>query len=286
MTYKDDKWVANQLDPSRRGNPTRSKEVNALFRRVKALDGGEKSPMKGRARVVPFRSSLDATAATRSPATPATRTARAATATGSAVNNGVQVLLEQMHTQNEQFIGLFGNLSRTLDQFKTTLTANNFRIMNEIHRLNSVQTVAAPAAVGDDVTLTEARQSAPNPPAVGEGVDDWWYVHDDGVRRRAPPSWTFPNTNLYDTYILWHCGSEQSKISSLKLFKAADVEFLGPRARANLSEIRCVVSAVDEEARKKGVKVTDAMTLAEAKACYEAGLEGVENRVGMTVSDK
>lgn len=126
---------------------------------------------------------------------------------------------------------------------------------------------AAPSAGG-------AGDNAQPTPSVGTGMLDWQYVHPDGVRRRVPPTWTFPHSNLQEMYILWHCGDYQNRISPMKLFDNTDVSFLGKRARMNLNEVKNLMATIDEEATRKGNIPGPTMTLNQAAACFQAGLSG------------
>ena len=49
---------------------------------------------------------------------------------------------------------------------------------------------------------------------IGDDNDpnDWWYVHDDGVKRRVPSTFLFPMLGLEDMYVFWHCGAPAQKI--------------------------------------------------------------------------
>ena len=123
----------------------------------------------------------------------------------------------------------------------------------------------AAAAASDSVTVDNSSL-------------DWMYVHDDGVRRRAPPSWTFPSCNMQELYIQWHCGDYQNRISPMKLFSNADVSFLGKRARMNLGEVKRLCKVIDEEAQRKGKTIpSTTMNVNQALECFKAGVSGFSN---------
>lgn len=81
-------------------------------------------------------------------------------------------------------------------------------------------------------------------------------------------------TGIEDIYIWWHCGDEQGKISPMKLFTASDISHV-KRSRANLSEVRGVVSIIDLEADKAGMTMKSAMTVDEAKKRCRVGHTGL-----------
>jgi len=282
MPKKEISW-----DPAEKsGNPTRSHEVNNLIKKVRDFDaeiGGAKK-----------RKSLAAQKAMLSTTPAAAKRARESLpfdfapvaapqplpmlSTGGAALQGI---LHRMHTQNESFIDLFGGLSSSLDVFKSTLQANNVAIMNEIANLNQMFTL--PTAIPNQVVARAGAEVAGNAhhivamgsmPGVGTGMLDWQYVHADGIRRRVPPTWTFPHFNLQDMYILWHCGDYQNRISPMKLFGNSDVNFLGKRARMNLNEVKNLMATIDEEATRKGKVPNPTMTLNQAAGCFQAGLSG------------
>ena len=54
-----------------------------------------------------------------------------------------------------------------------------------------------------------------------------WHLHGDGMHRRVPPTWTFPNLSLQHMYQQWHCGNEVKKTPPMRYFTAHDVTFPG-----------------------------------------------------------
>merc|ERR1712127_1139790 len=104
----------------------------------------------------------------------------------------MQGILRRIHSQNSSFIELFGTLSYSLEQFKSTLQANNQAIMVEMSNLNRMSVpmqsygnqfqMAPPTGRGMGMSQPV---STPNT-NVGTAMLDWQYVHADGVRRRVP----------------------------------------------------------------------------------------------------
>lgn len=104
--------------------------------------------------------------------------------------------------------------------------------------------------------------------------DNWFYEHEDGIKRRVPSTWKFPMLGLSDMYVLWHCGDPEQKISPMKLFTSDDIQHL-KRAKTNLSEVRAVMTIVDLEAVKRGCKIKNVMTVDEAMECCRVGHIGL-----------
>lgn len=284
MPKKEMSW-----DPlHKNGNPTRSHEVNSLVKKVKAFDEETGGSRKRRS-----SSSLNQSQRPKHPGDegkkprpslppgfapmPSLPPLMVPSAEFAAMNS----IMRRMHAQNASFIDLFGSLSSSLEMFKTTLQANNQAIMVEMANLNNRMAGAPPpgahvahgAAAGPGAGLPLASGMGASP-GVGTGMLDWQYVHADGVRRRVPPTWQFPHSNLQEMYILWHCGDYQNRISPMKLFDNSDVSFLGKRARMNLNEVKNLMGTIDEEASRKGKVPAPTMTLAQAAACFQAGLSG------------
>jgi len=193
----------------------------------------------------------------------------------------IQGVLRTMHSQNASFIDLFGTLSRSLEQFKTTLQSNNNQINSILMNLNTASVPNIPNQVayninggGGAVMMGGGGGEVQQQKTVSTGMLDWQYVHADGVRRRVPPTWTFPHSNLQDMYMHWHCGDYQNRISPMKYFQNTDVSFLGKRARMNLNEVKNLMATIDEEATRKGKVPAPTMTLNQAAACFQAGVTG------------
>lgn len=278
MPKKDISW-----DPAEKsGNPTRSNELNNLIKKIRDFEteiGGAKK-----------RKSLAAQKMMLSNTAPVlTKKARESLPFDFAPvavpqplpgvsTGGMQGILRRMHSQNESLLDLFVGMSSSIDIFTSTLQANNVAIMNEIHTMNEVFTpVALPSqqVVPRSVPGGGVNSGTTGTmPGVGTGMLDWQYVHADGIRRRVPPTWTFPHSNLQEMYILWHCGDYQNRISPMKLFGNSDVNFLGKRVRMNLNEVKNLMATIDEEATRKGQVPSPTMTLRECAACFSAGLSG------------
>lgn len=114
---------------SKRGNPTRSKDVNDLIKKVKEIGDATAPGEKKRKR--------DTTGSgfTGLNSLPVTVPLTTAVANPDAVP--VQDVLRRIVAQNSQFIELFGTLSETLKQFETNLRQNNQQILAEINALGT-----------------------------------------------------------------------------------------------------------------------------------------------------
>lgn len=97
------------------------------------------------------------------------------------------------------------------------------------------------------------------------------YKHSDGKYRRVPPSWVFPKVGLQVMYQYWHCGDESNRIPPIKFFANSDVDFLGKTSRIRLSELRKVMSAIDDEAALKGYAPQEHMDQKSTNTCYHHG---------------
>ena len=101
------------------------------------------------------------------------------------------------------------------------------------------------------------------------------YNHSDGVLRRVPVSWKFPQSALHLMYVYWHLGDENNRISPMKFFTPTDIDFLQGRAKKNLAELRFVMNTIDAGARRKGLGVQAKMSSRNVHECFEAGKEAL-----------
>lgn len=165
MPSKELSW--NEVYKS--GNPTKCKEVNDAIKRVREFDSeaSGSAPKKRKSSGAKMARPVAPVATQRPPAVPPM----------SRDGLAMQGMLRTMHAQNASFIDLFGVLSRSLDQFKTTLQSNNNQINAILANYSQMPTLFAPPS---DITQ-------PNVATVSTGMLDWQYVHADGVRRRVPP---------------------------------------------------------------------------------------------------
>lgn len=125
-----------------RGNPTRSKDINNLIKKVKEIGDATEGEQKKRKRE---STSTEATTLAMPPVPQLTLpSAQSAITvpidTTVASHNAVPVqnVLRRMVAQNNQFIELFGTFSETMKQFQTNLRINNQQILAEINALGSV----------------------------------------------------------------------------------------------------------------------------------------------------
>lgn len=142
-------------DPeTKRGNPTRSKDINNLIKKVKEVGDTAEGEQKKRKRdtistetatlTIPPVPQLTLPSAQSTITVPLT----AAVDPHNAVP--VQNVLRRLVAQNSQFIELFGTFSETMKQFQTNLRINNQQILAEINALGSVAPPSN-AKEGDDL---------------------------------------------------------------------------------------------------------------------------------------
>lgn len=157
MPNKSQGW-----DPeTKRGNPTRSKDINNFIKRVKEASETAEVEAKKRKReedptstpitVLPLQPATQLTL----PSAHSAMTAPLHTAVATHNAVPVQNILRRMVAQNSQLIELFGTFSETMKQFQTNLRINNQQMLAEIDALGAV----APASMkqpefGDDEPTT------------------------------------------------------------------------------------------------------------------------------------
>lgn len=127
-------------DPeTKRGNPTRSKDVSNLIKKVKEVGDATEGDQKKRKRESTGAASspLPVPQLTLPTMLPNTVTAPLSTAVEPTNAVPMQNILRRIVAQNSQFIELFGALSTTLTQFQSSLRVNNQQILAEINALGS-----------------------------------------------------------------------------------------------------------------------------------------------------
>lgn len=129
-------------DPeTKRGNPTRSKDVSNLIKKVKEVGDATEGDQKKRKRVSTGAASSPlpslAVPQLTLPTLPNTVTAPLSTAIEPTNAAPMQNILRRIVAQNSQFIELFGALSTTFTQFQSSLRVNNQQILAEINALGS-----------------------------------------------------------------------------------------------------------------------------------------------------
>lgn len=128
-------------DPeTKRGNPTRSKDVSNLIKKVKEVGDATEGDQKKRKRESTGAASLpslEVPQLTIPTMLPNTVTAPLSTAVEPNNAAPMQNILRRIVAQNSQFIELFGALSTTLTQFQSSLRVNNQQILAEINALGS-----------------------------------------------------------------------------------------------------------------------------------------------------
>jgi hypothetical protein len=153
-------------DPeTKRGNPTRSKDINNLIKKVKEIGEATEGEQKKRKRDTTDISATDPppppVPQLTLPSAPSTITVPLNTAVATHNAVPVQNVLRRLVAQNNQFIELFGTLSETMKQFQTNLRINNQQILAEINALGSVvpPNPEASVAVGSSTNPSQ-RKSA------------------------------------------------------------------------------------------------------------------------------
>lgn len=158
MPNKSQVW-----DPeTKRGNPTRSKDINNLIKKVKEIGEATEGEQKKRKRDTPDVSATDLTPPPvpqlTLPSAPSTITVPLNTAVSPHNAVPVQNVLRRLVAQNNQFIELFGTLNETLKQFQTNLRINNQQILAEIDALGSVAPPNLEASVAVDTSANNSPQ--------------------------------------------------------------------------------------------------------------------------------
>lgn len=97
------------------------------------------------------------------------------------------------------------------------------------------------------------------------------YQHPDGKVRRVPPSWEFPKLSMLAMYQYWHYGDATKKIPPMKYLHSSDVDYLGKGGRVRLTEVRKIMTAIDNEATLKGRRPQEHMDHQQAATCYYHG---------------
>lgn len=101
------------------------------------------------------------------------------------------------------------------------------------------------------------------------------FLHPDGVHRRIPPDWWFPNLSIQHMYVNWHCGETTGKISPTKLFDARDL--YPPRERGKRA-YKSLQKLMDRAARAGGMAPlqNEPMTIAGANSCFVIGRSAIK----------
>ena len=94
------------------------------------------------------------------------------------------------------------------------------------------------------------------------------FRHGDGDYRRVPRTWVFPTLGLQPLCVYWHTGDEEKNFPPMKFLERRDVVHIGKRAQPDLSEIRRVMTLIDNRVKSKGMRIKPIMTPAEANSLY------------------
>ena len=136
-----------------------------------------------------------------------------------------------------------------------------------------VEETAAETSPGDAVK--EGAQLSPKE-LQASGQYCWpRFEHDDGHYRRVPPDWKFPSLPLQEMYTYWHCGDVEKEYPPMKFLERRDVIHISKRASTSLSEIRRVMTVIDDHAKSKGMQVTSIMTPEKAHWLFASGEDAI-----------
>jgi hypothetical protein len=95
------------------------------------------------------------------------------------------------------------------------------------------------------------------------------FLHPNGLRRRIPPDWDWPNLLMRHAYVYWHCGDPAKRIAPMKRLEKKDFTGkLQKRGVRTLGELRPLMGKIDSAAKTKGVQVKKVMTQAEANTFF------------------
>ena len=87
------------------------------------------------------------------------------------------------------------------------------------------------------------------------------FPHTDGVLRKIPPDWDWPNLTMRHAYVYWHCGNPASQIAPMKLLEKKDFAGkLKARGVRTHGELKRLMTAIDNTAMAKGVVPKKLMT--------------------------
>ena len=100
---------------------------------------------------------------------------------------------------------------------------------------------------------TSAVQAQNDANGVNNDGYQYWIVN--GIRRKVPPNWTFPNGPIVNIYKYWHHGDENHGIAPMKKFVRSDLtqfEKIEGKKRylENFEEVKKVCRMIDEEASR------------------------------------
>ncbi|KAL7430332.1 hypothetical protein ACHAXM_002140 [Skeletonema potamos] len=130
-------------ETTKKGNPTRAKEVNNYIRRIRDLEGDEGSSKKRKKSVSPVKglkspSKLpDSSTAKKARVVAQPTVHTVATNVGPMPNAIISSILQKMQLQNSLTIDFVTTLGTCIDHFRSTLQENNQSILTEIQRLNN-----------------------------------------------------------------------------------------------------------------------------------------------------
>jgi len=101
------------------------------------------------------------------------------------------------------------------------------------------------------------------------------FLHDEGTYRRVPPGWKFPSLPLRPMYTYWHCGDVEKDYPPMKFLERKDIAHISKRAPQQLSEIKRVMTLIDNRAMSKGMQLKGIMTPDEANLLFARGEEAI-----------
>lgn len=129
---------------------------------------------------------------------------------------------------------------------------------------NAIQRITRGLQLGEQTTEVVNR----------ENQFELYYHRRDGVYRRVPEGWTFPQVNIAIAYQHWHVGDTVKKIVALKKVDCRDVAFV-KRGKQNLCDFRKLMSKIDARANELGLLRPD-MDIAATNVAYLAARSAIE----------
>ena len=103
------------------------------------------------------------------------------------------------------------------------------------------------------------------------------FLHPDGVERRIPEGWYFPNLAIQHMYVYWHCGNAAEKIPPIKDLDARDLSApcLGKKGKKAFSGLKRLMVTIDRAAKRGDRPPKDGMSQAEATSCFVIGKQSI-----------
>jgi hypothetical protein len=130
---------------------------------------------------------------------------------------------------------------------------------------NAIQRITRNMRLNEETTEVVQRQ---------DNQFELFYHRRDGVYRRVPEGWTFPQVNIAIAYQHWHVGDTVKKIVALKKVDCRDVAFV-KRGKQNLCDFRKLMTKIDIRANQLGL-LRPTMDIAATNVAYLAARSAIE----------